>query len=164
MAVPMSGKQLRDLPPGCIPTPGVKQWSVSVNYILNKCWLAHSQAGSIGGTTRQEVEAGQWEQDNFGKKKSIPLPSWSSHRQQAGAWISSPWPVIPGYLRRLHRYKGKLSSWRSCTDTNHTRWKNRLLRHCHYPHLLEEQMSKCQHKNTFNKCKSNMGLIVILQQ
>ena len=31
----------------------------SVNYILNKCLLANSQTGSIGRTTRQEVEVGQ---------------------------------------------------------------------------------------------------------
>ena len=31
----------------------------SVNYILNKHKLVSSQAGSIGGTARQEVEAGQ---------------------------------------------------------------------------------------------------------
>ena len=41
-----------------------------VNYILNKCWLASSQAGSIGGTTRQEVKAGQQEQENSGKRKA----------------------------------------------------------------------------------------------
>ena len=39
-----------------------------VNCILNKHWLASSQAGSIGGTTRQEVEAGQREQEISGKK------------------------------------------------------------------------------------------------
>ena len=31
----------------------------SVNYILNKRWLVSSQAGSIDGTTTQEVEVGQ---------------------------------------------------------------------------------------------------------
>ena len=44
----------------------------SANYILNKRWLASSQAGSIGGTTRQEVEVGQWEQENSGKRKAWP--------------------------------------------------------------------------------------------
>ena len=42
----------------------------SVNYILNKCWLASSQAESIDRTTRQGVEAGQWEQENSGKKEA----------------------------------------------------------------------------------------------
>ena len=41
-----------------------------VNYILNKHWLASTQAGSIGKTTRQEVEAGQWEQENSGKEEA----------------------------------------------------------------------------------------------
>ena len=31
----------------------------SVNYIFNKGWLVSSQAGSIGGTTTQDVEVGQ---------------------------------------------------------------------------------------------------------
>ena len=43
----------------------------SVNYILNKRWLSSSQEGNIGGTTRLEVEAGQWEQENSGKKKVL---------------------------------------------------------------------------------------------
>ena len=38
----------------------------SVNYILNKRWLASSQAGSIGKTTSQRVEVGQWEQEYSG--------------------------------------------------------------------------------------------------
>ena len=42
----------------------------SVNYVLNKCWLASSQAGSIGGTTGQEAEVGQWEQENSGEKEA----------------------------------------------------------------------------------------------
>ena len=42
----------------------------SVNYILNKRWSISSQAGSIGGTTRQEVEVGQREQENSGKKEA----------------------------------------------------------------------------------------------
>ena len=29
-----------------------------------------SQAGSIGGSTRQEVEAGQWEQEYSGKQEA----------------------------------------------------------------------------------------------
>ena len=29
----------------------------------------NSRAGSIGGMTRQEIEAGQGEQENFGKQK-----------------------------------------------------------------------------------------------
>ena len=32
--------------------------------------MASSQAGSIGGTTRQEVEAGQGEQENSGKEEA----------------------------------------------------------------------------------------------
>ena len=47
----------------------------SVNYILNKGGLACSQAGSKGGTTRQEVEVGQGEQENTGKR----MQSWHSH-------------------------------------------------------------------------------------
>ena len=47
----------------------------SVNYILNKRWLASSQAGSIGGTTRQEVEAGQGEQENSGKEEALSSQS-----------------------------------------------------------------------------------------
>ena len=43
----------------------------SVNYILNKQSLARGQAGSIGGTTKQEVEAGQQEQENS-RKKEVP--------------------------------------------------------------------------------------------
>ena len=40
----------------------------SVNYILNKWLLASSQAGSIGGITRQKVEAGRQEQEYSGKR------------------------------------------------------------------------------------------------
>ena len=43
-----------------------------VNYILNKRLLANSQAGSIGGKTRQEVEVGQWEQKYSEKKEALP--------------------------------------------------------------------------------------------
>ena len=42
----------------------------SVNYILNKYWLASSQAGSVGRATRQEVEVGQGEQENLGKNEA----------------------------------------------------------------------------------------------
>ena len=42
----------------------------SVNYTLNKCCLASSQAGSIGRTTIQKVEAGQGEQENSGKQEA----------------------------------------------------------------------------------------------
>ena len=60
----------------------------SVNYVLNKCWLASSQAGSIGGTTRQEVEAGQWEQENSGKDKAHSSLILSRH------WRSRMWPAL----------------------------------------------------------------------
>ena len=42
----------------------------SVNYILNKCWLASSQAGSVGRITRQEVKVDQQEQESSGKRKA----------------------------------------------------------------------------------------------
>ena len=42
----------------------------SVNNILNKHWLASSKAGSVGGTTRQEVEERQWKQENPGKEEA----------------------------------------------------------------------------------------------
>ena len=41
-----------------------------LSIILNKCWLVSSHARSVGRTTRQEVELGQWEQENFGNKKA----------------------------------------------------------------------------------------------
>ena len=42
----------------------------SVDYILNKHWLASSNADSIGRTTRQEVEVCKGEQENSGKKEA----------------------------------------------------------------------------------------------
>ena len=42
-----------------------------INYVLNKHWLTSSQAGSIGKTTRQEVEEGQWEQEYSVKKEGL---------------------------------------------------------------------------------------------
>ena len=42
----------------------------SVNYILNKRWLTSSQVGSIGRSTRQEVEEDQGEQENAGKREA----------------------------------------------------------------------------------------------
>ena len=45
----------------------------SVSYILNKHWLASGQAGSIGGTIRQEVEVSQWEQENSRKEEAHSL-------------------------------------------------------------------------------------------
>ena len=45
----------------------------SVNYVLNKRWLASSQVGGICGTTRQEVESGKWEQEYSGKKEALPI-------------------------------------------------------------------------------------------
>ena len=53
----------------------------SVNYVLNKCCLASSQAGNIGWTTRQEVEAGQGEQEYSGKKETHSPHSCPDHRK-----------------------------------------------------------------------------------
>ena len=54
----------------------------SVSYILNKCWLASSQAGSIGGTTRQEEEVGQGEQEYSGKKEAFSAVVSPSQKKQ----------------------------------------------------------------------------------
>ena len=43
----------------------------SVKYILKELWLDSSQEGSIGGTARQDVEVGQWEQEDSGKKEVL---------------------------------------------------------------------------------------------
>ena len=66
-----------DLIQPCIPVLApiaVRQWSYILQSFISctsliKCWLASSQAGCIGGATRQKVEAGQPEQENSGKKK-----------------------------------------------------------------------------------------------
>ena len=51
-----------------------------VNYVLNKHLLTSSQAGSIDRTTRQEVEAGQREQENSGEREA-PSAVLSRHRK-----------------------------------------------------------------------------------
>ena len=54
----------------------------SVNHVLNKRWLASSQAGNIGGTTIQEVEARQWEQEHSGKKEALSTVLSQSPKKQ----------------------------------------------------------------------------------
>ena len=53
-----------------------------VTCILIKGWLASSQAGNIGGATRQEVEAGQPEQENSEKRKES-VYSYHSDTEEA---------------------------------------------------------------------------------
>ena len=59
-----------------------------VTCILNKYWLASSQAVSIGGTTRQELEAGQWK---YLEEESFSLQSSPREREAARHRKSEMW-------------------------------------------------------------------------
>ena len=75
----------------------------SVNYILNKRWLASSQAGSIGGTTRQELEAGQWEQENSGKKEVLSAVVNLPQKMQD---VTAPLNKVLSHMANIYKNNG----------------------------------------------------------
>ena len=76
----------------------------SVNYILNKCWLASSQAGIIGGTTRQEVEVGQWEQKYSGKKEAHSSAVLSQPLKEQD--VTAPLNKVQSHVANIERIMG----------------------------------------------------------
>ena len=67
----------------------------SVNYVLNKRWFASSPTRSIGGTTREEVEVGQWKQENSGKEEAYSSPVLPRHRRKM--W-PAPLKKVPSHV------------------------------------------------------------------
>ena len=74
----------------------------SVNYVLNKCWLASSQAGRICGPIRLEVEVGQWEQ-NYGKKEALSAVL-SRHRKRK-MW-PAPLKKVASHVANIYKNNG----------------------------------------------------------
>ena len=67
---------------------------------LIKCWLASSQAESIGEVTRQEVEAGQWEQENSGKRKDSVFSCHPDTEEEDENASLKKVPSLPLWLTR----------------------------------------------------------------
>ena len=76
----------------------------SENYILNKFRLASSQAGSLGRTTRQEVEVGQREQENSGKEEAhfSPVLSQPQKKEDAIACLKR----VPSHVANMDKNNG----------------------------------------------------------
>ena len=77
----------------------------SVNYILNKLWLASSQAGNMRGTTGQEVEAGQQKQENSGKRKDWSAVLTQPYIKQD---VTTSPKKVPNYMANIDKNNGKI--------------------------------------------------------
>ena len=62
------------------------------------------QAGSIGESTRQEVEAGRWEQENSGKEKTHSFQSCPDH-QRSRMW-SAQLKKVPSHAANIDKDNG----------------------------------------------------------
>ena len=65
--------------------------------------MASSQAGSIGSATRQEVEAGQGDQENYGKRKAQSEVIIQTQRKQG---VTASLKNVPSHVANTGKNYG----------------------------------------------------------